>query len=303
MKKFFFFQSNPNATLTFVVVLIFLAVSCSKQTATAQTSTSSKTNTQIAKTPSAAANQSTTGSNTISPEEHKVRTIIAKLSPRAQKEISINESNIKEFISDLKNLLAVDKSFTMGGDITLLYLADKTHYLPEGYAPRQIIPLTKGNDYNINRNDLSLRKDAYDALVKMAVAARADGVTLLASSSYRSYEYQITVYNKWVQLEGQAEADRISARPGTSQHQLGTVIDFGSIDNTFAETRAGKWMEQHASEYGWSLSFPNGYEDVTGYDWESWHFRFIGTEACKFQKKYFNNIQQFMLEFVNEWRK
>lgn len=297
MKKFFFFQSNPRATLTFVTVLIFLAVSCSKQPATAQTSTANQANTQIAKAPSV------TATNTISPEEHKVRNIIAKLSPRAKKEIAINESNIKEFISDLKNVLAVDKSFTTGGDITLLYLADKTHYLPEGYAPRQIIPLTKGNDYNINRNDLSLRKDAYDALVKMAVAARADGVTLLASSSYRSYEYQITVYNKWVQLEGQAEADRISARPGTSQHQLGTVIDFGSIDNTFAETRAGKWMEQHASEYGWSLSFPNGYEDVTGYDWESWHFRFIGTEACNFQKKYFNNIQQFMLEFINEWRK
>lgn len=273
-----------------IAAFVFIATSCSKQQSAAQTPTNSATH------------SSAPAPSTVSPEIQRIRNTIATLSPRAQSEITIDSGNINEFLSDLKNVMATDESASAGGDISLLYLADKKHYLPEGYAPREIVPLTRGGDYNINRNDLSLRREAYDALAVMARAARADGVTLLASSSYRSYEYQITVYNKWVQLEGQEEADRISARPGTSQHQLGTVIDFGSIDNTFAETRAGKWMEQHAGEYGWSLSFPNGYEDVTGYDWESWHFRFIGKAACDFQKKYFNNIQQYMLEFINAWR-
>jgi D-alanyl-D-alanine carboxypeptidase len=64
----------------------------------------------------------------------------------------------------------------------------------------------------------------------------------------------------------------------------------------------GKWMYAHAEEYGWSLSFPQGYEDATGYRWECWHFRYIGKAACMFQKKYFNNVQQFMIEFIHAWQ-
>lgn len=266
------FKSNSKRIFFLIAMSIFFATSCSKQTASADVTA-------------------------------RVRSVINSLSIRAQSAINVNDRNMNEFLADLKNVLAADEKAIAGGDISLLYLTDKKHYLPDGYAPRDIVPLTKGGDYNINRNSLSLRREAYDALVKMARAARADGVTLLASSTYRSYEYQITVYNKWVALEGQEAADRESARPGTSQHQLGTVIDFGSIDNTFAETRAGKWMAANSEKFGWSLSFPDGYEDVTGYIWESWHFRYIGVEACNFQRKYFSDIQQFMLEFINAWRK
>ena len=102
---------------------------------------------------------------------------------------------------------------------------------------------------------------------------------------------------------GEKEAERFSARAGTSQHQLGTVVDFGSISDEFAQTRAGKWMLQNAAKYGWSLSFPKGYESVTGYVWESWHYRYIGTGACAFQQRWFNDIQQYMLEFIDAWKK
>lgn len=287
---------NHNFGKIFMIATVFLlsATACSKQSASAQTSSQSGNISQA---------QNSTQTKTAPQETQRVRNVINSLSARAQSAIKVNDANMSEFLADLKNVLAFDESASAGGDISLLYLADKKHYLPDGYAPREIVPLTKGGDYNINRNDLSLRREAYDALVKMARAARADGVTLLASSTYRSYEYQITVYNKWVALEGQEAADRESARPGTSQHQLGTVIDFGSIDNTFAETRAGKWMAQNSERFGWSLSFPDGYEDVTGYIWESWHFRYIGVEACNFQRKYFSDIQQFMLEFIDAWRK
>jgi D-alanyl-D-alanine carboxypeptidase len=137
----------------------------------------------------------------------------------------------------------------------------------------------------------------------MGEAARKAGISLLASSTYRSFDYQVTVYARNVKALGQAVADRESARPGTSQHQLGTVVDFGSISPAFADTAAGRFMEQHAAEYGWSLSFPDGYEDVTGYVWECWHWRYIGVKAARFQAKWFDNIQQYMLEFVNAYRK
>lgn len=232
-------------------------------------------------------------------DESRVRFILSNMSARARETIIINDYG--EFISDLKSVLD-DDAQNPKDDLSLLILVDKTHPLPDGYAPVRLIPLVKNDAFNVIRNDLSLRPEAYEALVAMGQAAKKDGVTLLASSTYRSYEYQKKVFERWVQIDGLAEAERESSRAGTSQHQLGLVIDFGSIDNTFANTRAGAWMKDHAESYGWSLSFPDGYEDVTGYRWESWHFRYIGKSACTFQKKYFGDIQQFMLEFINAWK-
>ena len=200
------------------------------------------------------------------------------------------------FLADLKQALDAEKEH-------LLILVDKRHLLPDGYTPHNLVTLDTGRAYLINRKDLALTKTAESALQKMALAAQQDGITLVVSSSYRSYAYQKNLFERYVRESGEKEAERFSARAGTSQHQLGTVIDFGSISNEFAQTRAGRWMAQHASKYGWSLSFPKGYEAVTGYVWESWHYRYIGVEACVLQQKWFNDIQQYMLEFIDAWKK
>ncbi len=216
---------------------------------------------------------------------------------------SIPESLVREieadrdrFILELDALLAADRD-------GLLVLVDKRHELPADRAPRDLVPLGWGRSYKPNREGLSLRAGAEAALEQMAAAARKDGVTLVVSSSYRSYDYQKTVYERNVRELGQAAADRESARPGTSQHQLGTAADFGSITDEFAQTPAGKWLALHAGEYGWSLSFPDGFEAVTGYRWESWHYRYIGVGAVSFQKKWFGDVQQYLMEFVHAWKK
>jgi D-alanyl-D-alanine carboxypeptidase len=100
---------------------------------------------------------------------------------------------------------------------------------------------------------------------------------------------------------GQEAADRESARPGCSQHQTGLVVDFGSIDDSFAQTAAGRWMAANAARFGWSLSFPDGYEAVTGYRWESWHYRYVGKEIAAFIDNYFDGIQQYALRFMYEY--
>jgi len=200
------------------------------------------------------------------------------------------------FLADLKRILAAEKE-------NLLVLVDKKHLLPDGYTPQNLVMLDTGRAYMINRKDLSLTKTAEQALQAMALAAKRDGVTLVVSSSYRSYTYQKNLFDRYVRESGEKEAERFSARAGTSQHQLGTVVDFGSISDEFAQTRAGKWILQNASKYGWSLSFPKGYEAVTGYVWESWHYRYIDVDACAFQQKWFGNIQQYMLEFIDAWKK
>lgn len=201
-----------------------------------------------------------------------------------------------EFLTDLQNVLKNDTE-------NLLPLVDKNNHLSSSYIPGDIVPLVQGKSYQINREGLSLRKCAEESLEIMAAAARADGITLIVSSSYRSYEYQEKVYARNVKELGKEAADRESAMPGASQHQLGTAVDFGSITDAFADTQAGKWLVQHAGEYGWTLSFPQGYEHITGYRWESWHYLYVGKEAAAFQEKWFGGIQHHMLSFIDSWKK
>jgi D-alanyl-D-alanine carboxypeptidase len=216
----------------------------------------------------------------------------AEIPPALSQKIISAAGESPSFILDLLSC--------MEGDPYLRTLVDKQHALPEGYAPDDLVEL-KGGSYQAGRNGLMLRKAAADALEEMAAAAKAEGITLVASSTYRSYNYQVTVYNRVVAEMGQEAADRESARPGRSQHQTGLVVDFGSIDDSFAETKAGRWMVQNANRFGWSLSFPDGYEAVTGYRWESWHYRYVGQSLASFIDTYFDGIQQFALRFIHEW--
>lgn len=233
-------------------------------------------------------------------EVEKLGRVLSGMSTRAKS--AIPNGSPAEFIADLHKVLDAEKQFP-STDISLYTLIDKQHPVSAEYVPSNLMPLVQNNYYTINRNDLSLRPDVEQALVELSKAAKRDNITLLVSSTYRSYSYQKKVYAHWVQVDGQEEADRESARPGTSQHQLGAAIDFGTIDDDFWETKMGKWLYANSEQYGWSLSFPKEYEDVTGYRWECWHFRYIGREACAFQKKWFGDIQQFMLEFIDSWKK
>ena len=234
----------------------------------------------------------------LNPEIEKLNRVLLSMSDRCK--AAIPNGDPEEFLADLHRVLEVEKNFRTD-DLSLYYLIDKKHAVGSDYVPRDLIPV-KGNElWNVSRNDLSLRPEAYAALEDLSRAALNDGIKLLVSSTYRSYQYQEGLFNRYVKQDGLELAERYSARPGTSQHQLGVAVDFGSITDDWGDTKMGKWVYDHAADFGWSLSFPQGYEDVTGYMWECWHFRYIGKEACRFQKKWFGNIQQFMLEFLDAW--
>ena len=236
-----------------------------------------------------------------SAEEEKFSRVFQKMSARAKEAICVTEENKTEFIKDLYAILEEEKTFRQD-DKSLFFLIDKKHTASSSYVPKDLISLKKNSLFDLNKAGMKIRPEAYSALNEMAQAALNDGIRLLVSSAYRSYSYQENLFNYWVSVDGLEEAERESARPGTSQHQLGTAVDFGSISDDFDKTQMGQWVYKNAADYGWSLSFPKGYEDVTGYRWECWHFRYIGKNACRFQQKWFGGIQQFMLEFIDCWK-
>ncbi|MFP4565596.1 MAG: M15 family metallopeptidase [Spirochaetaceae bacterium] len=182
-----------------------------------------------------------------------------------------------------------------------LRLVDKGHSLPADAVPDDLVALDRYADIlTLNRTGLSLRAALIPDLLAMVEAARQDGILLPISSTYRSYEYQAGLFERHVEDLGEEEASRVSARAGTSQHQLGTAVDFGSITLEFADTDAGRWLAAHTGEYGFSMSYPDGHEELTGYSYEPWHFRWLGRTATEMETAFFDGLQQHMLEFWHE---
>jgi len=216
----------------------------------------------------------------------------AGIPERITRRIAISALESPAFIMELLGILQQD-SFTY-------LLVDKQNALLFDYEPDDLVPLRAGA-YRLSRDGHMLRRIAADALQEMAAAAAADGIILTVGSAYRSAARQAEIYDWQVRTFGQEAADRQSAQPGKSQHQLGLVVDFAPIDDSFAQTPASQWLARNASRFGWSLSYPDGYEDVTGYRWESWHYRYIGKDLAIFIDNYFDGIQQFALQFIQAW--
>ena len=174
--------------------------------------------------------------------------------------------------------------FTVDGD-NLLAQVDKTHKLVEDYAPSDLVDLNKDKLLYTNTTGILLREDAADYLVLMLKdLKKSTNKNIVIASGYRSTENQYKQYISWVKQLGQAEADKVSARPGYSEHSLGTSVDFMSEDsgfnftNEFDKTDAGKWLTENAFKYGFVKSYPQGKTDKTGYSYEAWHYRYIGVE-------------------------
>lgn len=191
--------------------------------------------------------------------------------------------------------------YTVDGD-NYLAAVDKSHKLVEDYEPIDLVDLNKDKLLYTNSAGIKLRSEAADYLQLMLKDLdEATGKILVIASGYRSIIDQYRQYASWVRDLGQSEADKISARPGYSEHSLGTVVDFMSQDsgftftNEFDNTVAGKWLKENAYKYGYVQSYPQGREVETGYNYESWHYRFIGVE----------NASEFSNSGVtlNEWLK
>jgi D-alanyl-D-alanine carboxypeptidase len=167
----------------------------------------------------------------------------------------------------------------------VLTVVDKQRALPAGYVPPDLVGIEAG--LAAPGFGARLRTEAAGALSRMLSAAAANGHDIRVRSAYRSYAEQERTFAYWVSVLGEAEARRISAEAGHSEHQLGTTADLTTADvgydlsEAFGDAPAGRWLADNSHIYGFALSYPAGAEAVTGYAYEPWHYRYIGADHAQ----------------------
>ena len=164
----------------------------------------------------------------------------------------------------------------IGDPADLAVLVNKHCALPADYVP-ELEVLGAGYGYG------SLRPEAAQAFRAMADGAREEGVSLRSVSAYRSYASQKITYNNYLKKYRQSVVDTFSARPGHSEHQTGLALDINAASSRahFENTEAFAWLKEHCAEYGFILRYDQGKEDITGYRFEPWHYRYVGVDIAK----------------------
>lgn len=191
---------------------------------------------------------------------------------------------------DASNMSSMNSN-TQGAPIdtktdSITVLVNKDYGLPSDYVPNDLeIPDIAFSFSGYHEKKL-MREEASKALEAMFQDAEEAGLSLLGVSGYRSFERQQAIYDRNVERDGRRQADLYSARPGFSEHQTGLAMDISTpsihnrLDETFAATPEGKWLADHASEYGFIIRYPKDKSEITGYAYEPWHVRYVGKELA-----------------------
>ncbi len=168
---------------------------------------------------------------------------------------------------------------------SLWVVVNKNHSIPFAYQPELVVPHIRLQQ-SAQSESMHISIHAAPDLERMFAVMQSVGLQPVLLSGFRSATTQKQLYVGYVAVYGQTEADRFSARPGTSEHQTGLAIDIGRTSNTcaldacFATTPEGAWLAAHAHEYGFIIRYPGGREAVTGYMYEPWHVRYVGPQLA-----------------------
>ena len=171
---------------------------------------------------------------------------------------------------------------------SLWVVVDKKRPLkPANYVPRSLVTPRFDDGAGTNPYRIQLSKPAAKAIKILATAMKAAAAgTLTLNSTYRSYNTQVAVHAKDVAALGLVAGENLAARPGYSEHQTGLAADLSAVGQgcvirvCFAQTKAGKWLATNAWQYGWILRYPDGRTATTGYQFEPWHYRYVGLELA-----------------------
>ncbi len=166
---------------------------------------------------------------------------------------------------------------------------DTIFALPADYEPPDLVRVSLAFPATYDGGgDLLVREVIIEDLRALLAAADRSGIRLAVQSAYRSYAYQERTFDYWVDRDGYAAALASSARPGHSEHQLGTAIDLRSLGgppawdlDDWAATEEGSWVASNAYRFGFVMSYPRGSKDLTCYVYEPWHYRYVGREVAE----------------------
>ena len=162
-------------------------------------------------------------------------------------------------------------------------LTNKYYKLASDYEPEDLVTVKTTHAWG-DYGDNKIRQEVYDEYIKMFEAAKENGITLMINSSYRSFQDQEAVYKSYEEEYDTDYADDIAARPGYSEHQTGLALDIFCTTNTsiktFENSEAFKWLSENSYKYGFILRYPKEKENITGYTFESWHYRYVGKELA-----------------------
>lgn len=218
--------------------------------------------------------------------------------------IAYSKDNSKNIVRDVNCNL--DKSFyedAVNSDTSddLLLIVNKYYKIDSGYHYGELVSVSK--EYSVNNYD-KLSSVAYEAFKKLVAAAEKEKLYIRSKSAYRSYNTQENLYNNYKKVHGLEWTEKWSAHPGYSEHQTGLALDVCSkatgTMQAFEGTKEFTWMKDNAYKYGFILRYPEGKENITGYNYEPWHYRYVGKEVAKYI--YDNDItfEEYWAYFVDK---
>lgn len=211
---------------------------------------------------------------------NSTETEVNELNEQEEKKLVIDASE-EEGKDNLEEVLSID----IYNNNSITALVNKQNSLQDNYEPDDLVTVdvpTILENPEVNQ----LRKEAADALKNMFNAALETDIKLYARSGYRSHNTQAMLFENYAKEHGEEAANRYSARPGQSEHQTGLGMDVTSesvnfqLDETFGETAEGKWIQEHAHEFGFIIRYPKNKEEITGYIYEPWHLRYLGIDVA-----------------------
>lgn len=186
---------------------------------------------------------------------------------------------------------------------SVLVLVNKKRELDSDYVPSDLIKAPVEFSFSGTSPKQQMRKVAADALGKLFAGAKEAGIELKAVSGYRSYASQRSVFNAYAADHGEEEANTFSAHPGQSEHQTGLAMDVSSasvhygLEESYGDTKEGKWLEAHAADYGFIIRFEKDKENETGYIYEPWHVRYVGVYIAKDIQKQGLTLEAYLAKF------
>lgn len=196
----------------------------------------------------------------------------------------VNTNIDKEFYTDIKKIENVDDMFV---------LVNKYYQLPDNFVPKDLINVGNGQ---------KMRREAGEAFLKLMEAINGDGLSLIAQSGYRSIDLQRSIYKNQINRKGSVEAaDAVSARAGHSEHHTGLAIDVshdGTLEKSFENTKQFEWLQKNAHKYGFIMRYPSDKIYMTGYDYEPWHYRYVGVETATLIKNEGITYEEYSVKYL-----